>query len=129
MDWNFGWDAPLGVFGFVILIILIGGFFSWMKTRAVQATIREAIRAGTPLDPAVIRELRGDGEGAGGGVSRGLTGLILIAVAIALVGFGYMGSTLGDEPNALLFFASVAAFPGLIGVAFLIASRGGPKNG
>lgn len=114
--------APLGVFGFVVLLALIGGVSSWLKVRAVQETIQAAIQAGTPLDPATIRELKGTGDTDDGPANYGLVGLILLAVAAALIVFGAAVGLGGEGDKAFYVFIGIAAFPGLIGVAFLIAN-------
>ena len=113
--------APMGVFTFVVLLALISGIGSWLKTRAVQETIQEAIRAGTPLTPEVVRELTGGGEAGSGGL--GLGGLVTLAVAVALVAFGFALSQAEGDPDVLIVFLGIAAFPGLVGIALLIAAR------
>ena len=118
--------APMGVFTFVVLLALIGGVASWLKVRAVQETIREAIRAGTPLTPEVVRELKGQDEDGGGGT--GLPGLVMIAAAAALIVFGFALSRADGDPEVMIVFAGIAAFPGLIGLALLIAARAARRD-
>ncbi|WP_051881425.1 hypothetical protein [Parvularcula oceani] len=118
-----GFDAPLGAFGFVVLIVLITSIASWLKAQAVQETIREAIRAGVPLDAATVRELkRSAGEDEGGG-GRGVAGLILIAVAVALILFGFIVGKASDDPQVFPILTAVSLFPGAIGVALLVHAR------
>lgn len=114
---NEGWYAGPGLWGFVILIVLIGSFFSYMKTRSRNEVIREALRAGQPLDPAVFDELK-NGDDKGGLI---IGGLILMAVASGLLILGYqIGVTDGDK-EIFGIMKGVAAIPGLIGVVLFIA--------
>ena len=120
MDFGFGWDAPLGVFGFVILIILIGNLFSWLKVRAQQETLREAIRSGQPLDPSIVETLDSGRRENREGLFVG--GLITLAAAAALVLFGWQMGRVADEPDLLGVMLAVAAFPALVGIALLVTA-------
>ena len=116
----FGWGVPPGVFGFVILLVLIGSVTSWLKTRAEQATLREAIRAGQPIDPHLLASLQDSPKRTREGLRIG--GFVTIAVAIALVGFGFLLERASGDDQILLVMSGVALFPGLVGVALLLAS-------
>ena len=120
MDMNFGFGTPIGVFTFVLLIILIGNVFSWLRTRAQMETMREAIRSGQPIDPSILAALEPHERDARRGFLVG--GLVTLAVAVALVVFGWqIARVTGDDQVAGVMLA-VSAFPGLIGVALLIGA-------
>lgn len=125
-DWSFG--APLGVFGFVILIILLNGIFSVIRTRAKQEVLREAIRSGQSVDPEILRSLQDSQEDEGSGVTAGL---ILMAVAVGLVFLGYqIGKVEPDEPIFDIMLG-VAGIPFMIGLILFISGlfRGNKKTG
>ena len=123
---SFGWGVPSGVFGFVILLILIGSVTSWLKTRAEQATLREAIRAGQPIDERLLSSLQDSPKHTREGLRVG--GFVTIAAGIALVGFGYSLERASGDDQILLVMSGVALFPGLIGVALLLAAATMPRS-
>lgn len=131
MDFHFweGWHPyPMGVFTFVILIILINGLFHWLREKSKQETLREAIKSGVKLEPDALKEISVS-TGENSRTNRLLVGLILIAVAGALVFFGYqVGKASGDD-EVFPIFQGIAAFPGLIGIVFLALSPFGKKGG
>ncbi|MEM1379845.1 MAG: hypothetical protein AAGH41_04380 [Pseudomonadota bacterium] len=134
MDWEFGF-APVGVFGFVILIVLIGSLFSYLKTRSAHETIRTLAASGRDIDPSLLRGLETEGGSGWQGFLTG--GTITLAVAVALVIFGQQLGTITGDDEVGPVFRAVAVFPGLIGAALLlmglisaIAGRGrGADNG
>lgn len=117
MDIFYG--APIGVFGFVILIILIGSVFSYLKVRSNNETIRRLAETGQPIDPTLLSHLNRDGEASsGGGMLVG--GVITLAVAVALYLFGQqIGAVSGDDEVGPIFRA-IALFPALIGGALVV---------
>lgn len=115
------WGSPVLLLGFIVLLVAFGGLFSWLKTRAEQATLREAIRSGQPIDPEALRMIGEQPRDRRAGLLTG--GLVTIAVALALVVFGLVvGRTEGD-PSVFPIMAAIAGFPGLVGIALLIAAR------
>ena len=119
MNIGFGWGDPIGVFGVVLLIILIGSVSSWLKVRAQQATLREAIRSGQPVDPALLGTIERDRIDP-----RGLMigGLVTVAVAIALPVFGWQIGRVSGDAEVFGVMLGVAAFPGLVGLALLLGA-------
>ncbi|GGD02359.1 hypothetical protein [Aquisalinus flavus] len=122
------WQAPMGVFTFVILIVLINGLFHWLKVRSQQQTLREAIKSGVQIDPEALKAVavsRNDDSPGG----RVFVGLILVAVACALMFFGYQIGRADGDPEVFTIFQGIAAFPGLIGVVFLISAPFARRSG
>lgn len=115
--WDGQWYSGMGVFGFVIAIILIGSFFSYLKERSRTDLIREAMRSGQPIDPALFEDLRDSSER--GGLMVG--GLITMAVAIGLLIFGYQIGVAEGDKEVFEIFKGIAAIPGLVGVALFLA--------
>ena len=84
------------------------------RRAAVLNTVEEAIRAGQQLTPATIRAL-GAKKDTGSDMK---TGAILMAVAAAIVVFGWTMTGLDDDfPQSV--FNGIAAFPGFIGLVLL----------
>lgn len=122
MDIQFfdGWHQPIGVFTFVLAIILIGSVTSWLKTRSQQETIREAIKAGIKIEPDMLNKLNQPSGSNSGGMA--LAGCILLASGIALVFFGYQLGQVDGDDEVFTVFIGIAGFPFLIGIALLIGS-------
>jgi len=116
------WHAPMGVFTFVILIVLINGIFHWLRVRSQQQTLREAIKSGVQIDPEALKAVSTPSSNNDSPGGRIFVGLILIAVACALAFFGYQIGTVDGDPEVFTIFQGIAAFPGLIGVVFLISA-------
>lgn len=112
--------VPLGAFTMVIAIVGLTVWSRAARRKQVMETVRDAIRSGQTLDPATIKALGAEEPKKKGGDLK--AGLILIAVAAALVVFGYaIGSAdVGDTPEIVPIFTAIAAFPGFIGVVLVL---------
>ncbi len=110
--------VPLAPFIMTVLIVATVFFFSSRNRREVLETVREAIRNGQSLDPETIKALGMPQKKTGNGDLKG--GLILIAVALALIVMGWMmASTMpvtAGEPDPMIMMTGIAAFPGFIGL-------------
>ena len=116
------WGSPVLLLGFVLLLALFGGVTALLKTRSEQATLREAIRAGQPIDASLLSRVEASPRQTREGLRTG--GFVTIAVALALIGFGLvMNRATGDEQIALVM-SGIALFPGLIGASLILASAG-----
>ena len=105
--------AVIGVFGVIPLIIFLGLFFK-SKARAKNV---ELVTAMLDKDKEVTPEIIRAVGFAGRRSHRDLrTGMILVATGLATLFLG--GAIPEEEANAV--FAGLAAFPTLIGVAFLL---------
>ncbi|MCC5995707.1 MAG: hypothetical protein JJU18_04980 [Oceanicaulis sp.] len=109
---------PLAPFIMTVLIVLTVFYFSSRNRREVLETVREAIRNGQTLDPDTIKALGMPQKKAGNGDLK--WGLILIAVALALIVMGWMISATApigaNEPDPMIMMTGIAAFPGFIGL-------------
>lgn len=103
----------LATFGITYVIVL----FRHRNRKVAQATLRAAIEQGQSLDPETVQSLTGYAPPSGDRDMR--RGLILLAIALATLGFGW----LLDEPDASKVFYGTALFPGLVGVAYLVMTR------
>ena len=124
MEFHFSdyWQAPMGVFTFVILIVLINGLFHWLKVRSQQETLREAIKSGVQIDTEALKAVSTSSSNSDSPGGRVFVGLILIAVAGALAFFGYQIGRVEGYREVFKIFQGIAAFPGLLGVVFLISA-------
>jgi len=87
--WHYG---GIGLWTFILAIILIGSLFDYLKSRSRNEVIREALKSGQPLDPETLKDFRSDDRGR-----LIIGGLVTMAVAMGLVFMGYqIGKTDGD---------------------------------
>jgi hypothetical protein len=120
MDHKFFAFGQIGVFSFVILIVLIGSLFQYLKVRSNNETLRKLAESGQPIDPQLLRSVR-SGEGDGGPRGYLVGGMITLAVAAALYLFGdQIGVIAGDDQVGPVFRA-IAIFPAFIGGALILA--------
>ena len=110
---------PIGVFGFIVLIVLIGSLFSFLKVRSNNETIRQLAQSGQPIDPSLLERLGRDSEDGRGGLLIG--GFITLAVAVGLYFFGAQIGLATDDPEVGPIFRGIAMIPGAIGAALMIA--------
>ena len=110
--------APVGVFGFVILLVLIGSFFQYLKVRSNNETIRTLAQSGQDIDPKLLRQLGRDRSESEGGTLTG--GVIVSAVAVGLYIFGRFLAAADGDPEISIIFAGIASLVGCIGGALLL---------
>lgn len=110
------------VFSAIVAIIVIP---RWLKARErenLHKTIQIAYDKGQQLPPELISALTQDVKvKPQPSPERDLrTGIIWLGVAIGLAAFGW---AIGfEEPDATYILMGVAAFPGFIGLAFIVMS-------
>ena len=105
--------VPLIVFGSITLMVVAGFYFSHRKRLVAYEAVRVAIEKTGSADTALIQAIVQDRIGPNADIRKGI---ILIAVAIAFVVFGRV---LG-EPEAVGPMLGIAAFPGLVGAAYVV---------
>lgn len=108
---------PLGFFLAVFATTYVIALFRYRGRKAGQATLRAAIEQGQTLDSETIQALTGYSPPSGDRDLR--RGLILLSIAIATVGFGWVL----DDPDAAKIFYGTALFPGLVGLAYVVMTR------
>lgn len=110
---------PLAPFIMVVLIVLTVFYFNTKNKQAVLETVREASRNGQALDPETVKALGMPQKKDEGGDLK--AGMILIAVALALVVLGLSIGSIddGDAAEAVPVLTAIAAFPGFIGVVLV----------
>ncbi|MEL6200271.1 MAG: DUF6249 domain-containing protein [Pseudomonadota bacterium] len=113
---------PLAFFAATFGITYVIVLFRHRNRKAAQATLRAAIEKGQELSPEVIHSLTGQAPPSGDRDMR--RGLVLLAVALATIGFGWL---LDDEDASMVFYGS-ALFPLLIGLSYLLMTRLGSRT-
>jgi hypothetical protein len=113
--------VPIAMFISVAVIFSFWLYFRYKTRLASQKTFRLALEKGNELTPELVKQL-GEPEPS---KDRDLRrGLIWLALGIALVIMGFAV----NEPEAIGPMTGSAAFPGLIGVAYLIMWRFGARK-
>ncbi len=108
--------VSLAPFIMVLGIVWVSVNAGTQKRKATLSTIEEAIRAGQTLDPDTVRALGMPRKDSNGDLK---SGLILIAVAAALVVLGWTVGMAGGEEEAIYIMPAIAAFPGFIGLVLV----------
>ena len=100
----------------LVVAFIAGQVSRTLRTHSAQKTLREAISRGVPVTPEMLMEAEKAPE-AGANDLR--NGMVLIALALAIVGFGLIqGST-----DAIKGSAGIALFPLFVGIALLLRLR------
>ena len=120
--------VPLGIFLMVAAIVIVPRWFRSRERREMQQTLRTAIDKGQALPPEIIEAMGQEEVRKAPSASRDFRkGVILLAVSIGIVLFGYAVSF--EEMDALYPIAGIAAIPGMIGLAFIILSAFNKNKG
>ena len=109
---------PLGFFAMIVAIVALPTYFRTKERARLHDTLRVAYERGQPVPPELIEAIQ-RGEKPYRTPERDLrTGVILIAVALAMV---TLGATIGhfEDDDGLWIMAAAASFPGFIGLAFI----------
>jgi len=106
--------VAVGLFFLLGFIYLLRFVQAWMLHRTLRAAIKQdSEQAGLLIDRIGQGGLNGS-QADGAGDDR--TGLVLIALGIALAGF----SMIAGDPDWLRYGLGAALFPGLVGAALLL---------
>ncbi len=112
---------PFGFMAMIAAIVIVPRYFRSMERQKMAETLRAAIEKGQPMPTEVIDAMSSNVRtpAAPPSPSRDLrTGLVWMGVAVGLAAMGLALSF--EEPDALYPMVGIAAFPGFIGVAFII---------
>lgn len=113
--------VPIAVFVMVAVIVVVPRYLKSLERQKMAETLRAAIEKGQPLPPEMINVLTADVKPPPSPQRDLRRGMILLAVALALV---VMGLLIGQgEPDATYPMIGLAAIPGFIGLAFIAMSR------
>jgi len=115
---------PFGFMAMIAAIVIMPRYFRSQERQKMAELMRAAIERGQPLPQEVIDAMSSNVRSEGGGPiapspSRDLrTGLVWMGVAVGLASLGLAVSF--EDPDALFPLLGCAAFPGFIGVAFIV---------
>ncbi|HEX5263266.1 MAG TPA: DUF6249 domain-containing protein [Phenylobacterium sp.] len=113
--------VPLSPFLLVAALVLVPAYLRSKERQKLQETLRMAIEKGQPLPNEVVEAMSSNVRTMRAPPSPGRDlriGVIWMGVAIGLAAFGI---ALGfEEPDALFPIVACAAFPGFIGLAFIV---------
>lgn len=100
----------------LVAAFIAGQVFKTLRTYSTQKTLREAITRGVTITPEMLIDAEKTPEP---GANDLRNGMVLIALALAIVGFGVIqGST-----DAIKSTAGISLFPLFVGIALLLRLR------
>jgi len=108
---------PISMFLGLTIILCTLFWFRYKAREAMQQTFRAALEKGQELTPEIIDRL---GHPKAPKDKDLRLGILWIALALGLVGFGF---GIPDEDEVARIFAGIAAFPFLIGIAYLLLHK------
>ena len=100
----------------LVTAFVAGQILRTLRTYAAQKTLREAITRGVTVTPEMLVEAEKTAEP---GANDLRSGMVLIALALAIAGFGLLQGNTDAVRNA----AGIALFPLFVGVALLLRLR------
>jgi hypothetical protein len=118
--------VPIGLFAMIAAIVVLPRYFQSQERQKMADALRAAIERGEALPPDVITSFTSPTKLPASPARDLRTGIIWLAVAIGLAAFGLL---LGfEEPEATFPLIACAAFPGFIGLAFIVLGLINRKN-
>jgi hypothetical protein len=112
--------VPFVFFSFLAAVIIVPRYFKSRERQQMQQTIRAAIERGQPLPPEMIDAMTRDVRPAPSAGRDLRIGVVWLAIAGGLIGFGAAMSYFAEE--AAYPFLGMAAVPAAIGLAFVVLS-------
>lgn len=112
---------PISLFAMVAAIVIVPRYFRSLERQKMAETLRAAIERGQPLPQEMIDALSTNVRSPAMPPSpqRDMrTGIVWLGVAMGLVALGLIVGF--EEPDASYWFIGFAAFPGFIGLAFVV---------
>lgn len=119
--------VPLGFFLMVAAIVLVPGYLKSKERQKLQETLRVAYEKGQPVPPEVLDVMTRDIKPAVSPYRDVRRGVVLLAMAGA---FGAIGAVHGyyEGFDETWFWYALAAFPGFVGIAFLLLGLLTPRE-
>lgn len=112
---------PIFLFAMIAAIVIVPRYFRTREREALQATLRAAIEKGQALPPEVVEAISRDAKPALSPARDLRVGIVWLCVAGAVVAFAYaLGYMDEDAAQGFYPMLGIAAFPGFIGLAFLL---------
>ena len=112
---------PIAAFASITIIFCMWFYFKAKARTETQETFRLALEKGSELSPEFIKHLGEPEPSKDRDLRRGLI-WVALGIAMAILAYGV------NEPDAFGPMLGSAAFPGLVGVAYLIMWRFGTRK-
>ena len=112
---------PIVLFVSIAVVFSLWFYFRFKARLATQQTFRLALEKGSELSPEIIKQLGAPEPNKDRDLRRGLIRLA-IGLAMAVLSFGI------DDPEAIGPLLGSAAFPSLVGVAYMIMWKYGARK-
>ena len=118
--------VPIGLFAMIAAIVIAPLYFRSQERQKMAETLRAAIERGESLPPDIMTSFAAVSKQPASPARDLRTGIIWLSVAIGMAAFGIL---LGfEEPEATFPLIACAAFPGFIGLAFIVLGLINRKN-
>ena len=111
--------AIFAFWGFLAIVIAVGGWQDVRKREARQETLRHLIASGQPVDQSLTDRIIGSSPRLDHSLKAG--GVVVLFAAAGLALLGWFLSLLAQW--ALFAFLGTAALAGCIGIGLLVASK------
>ncbi len=105
--------VPVASFVMLVFLVAIPFYFSYRKRRVVFDTLKATVEKTGTVDPHLVDAITADNIGPNADLRRGI---LLLAVAGGLICLGMFI----PEEEATAPLMGIAAFPGLIGLAYTL---------
>lgn len=114
--------VPIAFFAMIAAIVIVPKYLQSQERQKLQDTLRAAIEKGQPLPPEVVTAMTSDVKvRPKPSPQRDLrVGVVWMGVAVGLAAMGLAISF--EDADVLYPMLGVAAFPGFIGLAFIVIS-------
>jgi hypothetical protein len=113
--------VPLAFFAMIAAIVVLPRYFKSLERQKMAEAVKAAIENGQPLPGEIFDAMSANVRTADLAPTpqRDLrTGIVWLGVALGLVALGLIVGF--ESPDATYWFLGFAAFPGFIGLAFIV---------
>lgn len=120
---------PIALFAMIGAIVIVPQYLKSKERQKMQDTLRVAYEKGMPVDPAIIQAMTSEVKSAAPTPYRDVRrGVVFLAIALALAVAGAVHGHYEGYDETIGWYAA-AAFPGFIGLAFVLLGVFAKKRG
>lgn len=111
---------PITLFAMIGAIVIVPQWLKSKERQRMQDTLRVAYEKGMPVDPAIIQAMTSEVKSSTPTPYRDVRrGVVFLAIALALAVAGLVHGYYDGYGETIGWYAA-AAFPGFIGLAFIL---------
>jgi hypothetical protein len=110
--------VPIAFFAMIAAIVIVPRYYKSLERTKLADTLRIAIEKGQPIPPEMIEAMARDTKPVPSPDRDMRRGIVWLGLAIGLAAFG--GAMSFEEPDWFYPMIGIAAFPGFIGLAFIV---------